>query len=144
MIIQVCEGMHDGLIIMVSLILHNNKLYVIQENFFFCFEASYHCPTYKQNKKLLLTCLHLAIGWYKIHPERNYLFSPLTLWSPEYEPIGRPASIILKNLPIMLSGISKIFPIVPKYQPIMLKIMLAYFGYCIICHNIRLPGKFES
>jgi len=32
----------------------------------------------------------------------------------------RPASIMLKNLPIMLSGISQ--TIMPKYQPIMLKI----------------------
>jgi len=37
----------------------------------------------------------------------------------------------------------KIFLIMSKNQPIMLKIMLVYFNYCII-YTIRLPGKFES
>jgi len=32
---------------------------------------------------------------------------------------------------------TKFFPIMPKYQPTMLNIMLAYFGYCIIYHKIR-------
>jgi len=55
----------------------------------------------------------------------------------------RPTSIMLENLPKMLSGISQNFPIMPKNYPIMLEIMLVYFSYCII-YIIRLPGKFES
>jgi len=37
---------------------------------------------------------------------------------------------------IFLLCFQEIFPIMPKYQPIMLKIMLAYFTYCIIYHKI--------
>ena len=28
------------------------------------------------------------IEWYKPHPEINYLFLPITLWSPEFEPLS--------------------------------------------------------
>jgi len=48
-----------------------------------------------------------------------------------------PASIMLKNLPgyYAFRNFPKLFPIMFKYQPIMLKIMLPYFSYCIIYHK---------
>jgi len=55
------------------------------------------------------------------------------------ELLYRSASIMLKNAYYAFRNFPKIFPIMPKYQPIVLKIMLAYFSYCI-----RLPSKFES
>lgn len=33
--------------------------------------------------------VHLAhIEWYKYHPEINFLHSPVSIWNPEFEPIG--------------------------------------------------------
>ena len=53
-----------------------------------------HRITIQSNNKTNTYCSLLAfVGWYKIHPEKDYLLSPITLWSPDYEPIG-PASFI--------------------------------------------------
>jgi len=49
---------------------------------------------------------------------------------------ARPALIMLENLPIMLSGITQNFPYYAKVSAIMLKIMITYFSYCMICHKI--------
>ena len=29
-----------------------------------------------------------SVGWYKCHPEQYQLLSPLTIWSPDYEPLN--------------------------------------------------------
>ena len=47
-----------------------------------------HRITIQSNNQTNTYCSLLAfVGWYKIHPEKDYLLSQITLWSPDHEPI---------------------------------------------------------
>lgn len=48
-----------------------------------------HCMTITKNGQTKRHYSLLAFTrWYKVHPEKNYLLSPITLWSPEFEPVN--------------------------------------------------------
>jgi len=41
----------------------------------------------KDGKEMLIQPTVALVKWYKIHPEKNYLLSPITLWSTDFEPL---------------------------------------------------------
>lgn len=58
-----------------------------------------HYITIQQNNEMKTYCSLLAfVGWYKIHPEKNYILSPITIWSPEYEPTGSASFIPISRI----------------------------------------------
>ena len=75
---------HSGLIRMAALMLHRH--YVVQERYFNFFN---HFMRITKNGQTTRHYSLLAfIRWNKIHPEKNYLLSPVTFWSPAYEPVS--------------------------------------------------------
>lgn len=48
-----------------------------------------HTTTVQYNhKQSLLTTYLTFVQWYKVHPEKNYLYTPNTIWYPDYEPLS--------------------------------------------------------
>ena len=67
----------------------NNTMHAIYRPGYVRFFIKHNITLEKQNKDTLSVETLLAyIGWYKPHPEMNYLPSPVTLWYPECEPIS--------------------------------------------------------
>jgi len=68
----------------------------------------------------------------KLAPLWAHVLSVLTL--EVYSQLG--IGLVIVGKQVLLKIVPKIFPIMPKYQPIVLKIILECFSYCIIYHKI--------